>query len=63
MPSLSIKSAVIITHGEKGTRETEISGDLELTTAPLGKELGQLFLVATESGSIYPLTSVKLMKR
>lgn len=59
MPSLAIKSAVI----EIGNQDKPIQGDFTLTTAPLGLEMGQPFLVEPSTGTIYPMTTVKVMKR
>jgi hypothetical protein len=59
VPNLAIKTAIVTL----GNQDKPIQGDFILTTAPLGVELGQPFLVETASGTIYPMASVKVMKR
>jgi len=59
VPFIGIKSAVVVLRNQ----ESEIQGGLQLTTAPIGVEMGQPFLVDSTNGTIYPMTSVKVMKR
>lgn len=57
--ALAIKSAIIYGHD----KEFEINGNFVLSCAPLGAEMGHPFLWDAATGNIYPMSSVKSMKR
>jgi hypothetical protein len=56
---LGFKSAIILNRGQ----ELEIHGQLMLTTAPFGVEMGAPFLVDAASQNVFPMTFVKMMHR
>ena len=56
---LGLSSAILLDRAH----DVEIKGQLSLTTAPFGVEMGTPFLLDQKSQTIYPMSSVKVMRR